>query len=230
MAESKEFNFDALLDRCFEIEGLITLLQRREEEAPGEILALLREKVDTLRRDLCGDTATSVCTATEAADTVDDQAIAEATVAEEVEDAEPEDTPDQTDADEIEVVEPADADETSACTADAPANSEDATEEHEDMPSLFSEDEDLDYQDDDEEAPSAGEKSLRALFSLNDKFRFRRELFGNSDAAFTDTINLLSAMHSLDEATEYLTADLGWDPEADDVKAYLAIVSRYFNN
>ncbi len=229
MADFDTINYASLLDVCFEIEGLITLLRRREEEAPDEILTLLRSKVDTLRAQLYADE--SETTQPLDAPESDDQAIAEAAVAEEVADAEPDASETRIEEDEAAVEdEPEDAEGADKAPEEEPKPDGNDAEV---MPSLFGEDEDIDYQEDEEDdtrTSSAGEKSLRALFSLNDKFRFRRELFGNSDAAFTDTINLLSAMHSLDEATEYLTGDLGWDPEADDVKAFMAIVSRHFNN
>ena len=72
-------------------------------------------------------------------------------------------------------------------------------------------------------------KSVSSVFNLNDKFRFRRELFGNSDAQYVECLNLLSAMDSLDEAKEYLFDDLSWDPNNEDVKAFIELISNYYN-
>ena len=52
---------------------------------------------------------------------------------------------------------------------------------------------------------------LRKAFSLNDRFRFRRELFGNSDAEMNDTLNLVEAMLNREEACDYFYHDLQWD-------------------
>lgn len=71
-------------------------------------------------------------------------------------------------------------------------------------------------------------RELKRAFTLNDKFRFRRELFGNNDSMFADTLNALMAMKSIDEATEYLYDDLGWDPQNEDVKDFVAIVRNHF--
>lgn len=71
-------------------------------------------------------------------------------------------------------------------------------------------------------------RDLRKAFTLNDKFLFRRELFGGSDQEFSDTIDLLSAMHSLDEAREYLFDDLQWDPKSDVVKDFMDIITNHF--
>lgn len=69
---------------------------------------------------------------------------------------------------------------------------------------------------------------LRHCFTINDRFRFKRELFGNSDSEMTDTINIVSAMNSFNEAEDYLYDDLGWDPSVDEVKDFMAIIERYF--
>lgn len=71
-------------------------------------------------------------------------------------------------------------------------------------------------------------RDLKRAFTLNDKFRFRRELFGNNDSMFADTLNAIMAMKSIDEATEYLYQDLGWDADNEDVKDFVTIVSKHF--
>lgn len=70
---------------------------------------------------------------------------------------------------------------------------------------------------------------LRRAFTLNDKFRYRRELFGSNDALFADTLDTLTAMTSLDEALDYLYNNLGWDQENDDVKDFVATVTNHFS-
>lgn len=72
-------------------------------------------------------------------------------------------------------------------------------------------------------------QDLRRAFTLNDKFRYRRELFDSNDALFADTLNTLSAMHSLDEALDYLYKDMGWNPEDDNVKDFVATITNHFN-
>ena len=70
---------------------------------------------------------------------------------------------------------------------------------------------------------------LRKLLTLNDKFMFRRELFDNNDEEFNATIDLISAMHSLDEVEEYLYYDLAWDRENPTVVLFHEFVARAFN-
>lgn len=71
-------------------------------------------------------------------------------------------------------------------------------------------------------------KDIFKAFTLNDKFRFRRELFRNSQAEFDETLEIVSAMNSLAEAEEYFYEDLCWNPENEDVKAFMEVVAKHF--
>ncbi len=71
-------------------------------------------------------------------------------------------------------------------------------------------------------------KELRRAISLNDRFRFRRELFGNSDVQMTELLTLLDAMKSYNEAYEYLVKDLGWNTDELVVQEFLLLVERHF--
>lgn len=71
-------------------------------------------------------------------------------------------------------------------------------------------------------------KELRRAISLNDRFRFRRELFGNSDVRMTETLALIDTMSDYGEAREYLLNDMGWDDEDPVVKEFLALVEKHF--
>lgn len=80
----------------------------------------------------------------------------------------------------------------------------------------------------DEKLAREGSRDLRKAFSLNDRFRFRRELFGNSDIEMTDTLNLVEAMTNYAEAVDYFMSDLQWDEENPDVADFLAIIQKHF--
>ncbi len=73
-------------------------------------------------------------------------------------------------------------------------------------------------------------RNLKKAFSLNDRFRFRRELFGNSDSEFADAINMVEAMESLTEANEYFYDDLQWDPENPEVIDFMQIITKHFQS
>ncbi len=73
----------------------------------------------------------------------------------------------------------------------------------------------------------ANARDLTKVFTLNDKFRFRRELFGNSNAEFTRALDLISVMRQPEEADDYFFTDLGWDAENEDVKDFMRIIRSY---
>ena len=71
-------------------------------------------------------------------------------------------------------------------------------------------------------------KELRKALSLNDRFRFRRELFGNSDIRMNETLSLIDAMQSYEEAEDFILNDLNWDVENPDVAEFMKIVQKHF--
>lgn len=64
--------------------------------------------------------------------------------------------------------------------------------------------------------------------TLNDQFRFKRELFGNSDVDYKTTIHELEQMPNFDCACNYLHDNFDWDFENDDVKDFVAIIKNAF--
>ncbi len=69
---------------------------------------------------------------------------------------------------------------------------------------------------------------IRRNLTINDRFLFKRELFHGSDEDFNGTLDLLAAMHSLQEAEEYLYDDLAWDRNDPAVKEFQAFIANYF--
>jgi len=68
---------------------------------------------------------------------------------------------------------------------------------------------------------------LIKAFTLNDRFRFRRELFNGNDADFTDTLTLLADMDSYDEAADYLVNDMMWEKDKPTVRDFMDILAQY---
>lgn len=79
----------------------------------------------------------------------------------------------------------------------------------------------------DEENLSA-EPRGRLVFSINDRYRFKRELFANSDADFNNTLALVASMEGYDEAEDYFLGELQWDQKKTDVVDFLQIIKKYF--
>lgn len=80
----------------------------------------------------------------------------------------------------------------------------------------------------DEKLARDGARDIRKAFTLNDRFRFRRELFSNSESRLNESLDIIAAMSSFDEAEDYFYNDLCWDRESDDVKDFMMIVANHF--
>ena len=71
------------------------------------------------------------------------------------------------------------------------------------------------------------QKILKA-FTLNDKFRFRRELFGGDDRAFEDTLAILADMPSYDDACDFIYNDMMLDEKNPDVADFMAVLKECY--
>ena len=71
-------------------------------------------------------------------------------------------------------------------------------------------------------------RELRKAFTLNDKFRFRRELFNNDNDKFRETLERIERMQSNDEAVAYMTEALGWNLDDEAPSDFAAIVANHF--
>lgn len=71
-------------------------------------------------------------------------------------------------------------------------------------------------------------KDIYKAFTLNDKFRFRRELFRDSQQEFDEALDIIAQMSTIEEAEEYIYDDLCWDPDSEAVKEFMEVVARHF--
>lgn len=71
-------------------------------------------------------------------------------------------------------------------------------------------------------------KDLRKSLSLNDYYRFRRELFQSDEAAMNEALDLIQEMRSASEVEDYFINELEWDKSSDDVQYFLEIVRNHF--
>lgn len=210
----------ALLGLTFEIEGLLMLTERRAEMTPAEVSQMLIDKCARLMDGISSLTAPSESSASSVpaeepvvpaqvaqAETVEDEIrtedneIAEAAVFEETSDADmtPQ-TEDEIAEEEItETVEEVSA----AISAPAPAP---AAASYSEQPA----------------APAKPSKTIS--LTLNDRFRFRRTLFGGSDAMMNETVAALSAITNPADITDFITNDLCWNIDDPEVADFLAIV------
>ena len=236
-----------LLAAAYELEGLLLLAEQRGKETPLSLVETIKEKISDIA--LMASPTISQETVQTKPETESDKAeqesaeyevaeapnTSESEAPEEVEFYAPDNTyTADTSHEEPEVFE--EAEEPAGDIADNETYSleETAIPEAEDKASKDEVAEDKQSNDDDKSLTMDEvfirnkSKDLRNAFSINDKFRFRRELFGNNATEMNDAINLVDAMKSYAEAEDYFYNDLGWNPEAEEVNEFMTIIRNHF--
>lgn len=231
-----------MIAEAYELEGLLLLADNRGADTPEYVFTAIGEKLDRLQM-LLGEREGD-----DGEEAQEDACMVENDVADAgSEEPEPESEEDVAEVTAEQVVD-GEYDNEQEPMVELVLDDESTTEPDAETPNVADEPEDVEAEDDIEEEPEANEKAsddseplrldeklqrsrskdLKSAFSLNDTFRFRRELFGNSAAEMTDALHLVEAMHSFDEAEDYFYGDLGWDRESDDVKEFMAIIKNHF--
>lgn len=222
-----------LLEQVYELEGLLLVADNHGSETNEYVFELIHKK------------AVSIA---DMAELVNKDALAEQNGATE---KEPENAAEPVEEAETTMEEPAataatesesDEEDTAAAsfdeeeTDDAELDNAAADDEECDDEIIDEEDEEDDEDEDDE--PLTVDEALRRkrssdlhkAFSLNDRFRYRRELFANNDVEMNDTLNLVETMHSFAEAEDFFYGDLEWDKESPEVIDFMEIIKNYFYN
>lgn len=70
---------------------------------------------------------------------------------------------------------------------------------------------------------------LRHAISLNDSFRFAREIFGGDTARMNEVIRQLGAASSLDEALTLFSSTVQADEENETVADFMELLKKYFS-
>lgn len=191
---------EQLLPLCYEIEGLICLINQRNSDVPEGVYQMIKDKIKML------------------ADEVDSLAPVK----------EPEIEPAPV-AEDIPLSETMPDVEPEMSTADEEAVADSA---------LLEEEEDADVAPQPEEEPAQEIEKPRKnsldlpviskfqvnYFSINDRYRFSRELFNGDMAEMEETLDAISGLSSAEEVVDYLANDLCWDPDSETVKDFVAIV------
>ncbi len=231
-----------MIAEAYELEGLLLLADNRGADTPEYVFTAIGEKLDRLQM-LLGEREGD-----DGEETQEDTCMVENDVAD-AGSEEPEPEPEE-DVAEVTAEQVADGeyDNEQEPMVELVLDDEPTAEPDAETPNVADETEDVEAEDNIEEETEANEKAsddseplrldeklqrsrskdLKSAFSLNDTFRFRRELFGNSAAEMTDALHMVEAMHSFDEAEDYFYGDLGWDRESDDVKEFMAIIKNHF--
>lgn len=69
---------------------------------------------------------------------------------------------------------------------------------------------------------------FRKAFSLNDRFRFRRELFGGDEEKMNRAIAGLNEIRSYEEAISYLRTELKWNVEDEAVADFVKLLEKRY--
>ena len=224
----------SMLREVLELEGLLMVADSRGDETPDAVFTLIKEKIEQLREytsclpDVAVDEQEPVVEPED-----EPEYVLEAEPEEEIE-PEPEEELEP----EIEAEPEIEEEPESELEEEIEAEPEEEPEP-EIVPEIEAEPEPEIIKNVDETAPDAiitldeafirnKAKDLKSAFSLNDTFRFRRELFGNSAADMNDAIDLVNAMNSYEEAEDYFINDLGWDAESDEVGEFMEIIRNHF--
>lgn len=70
---------------------------------------------------------------------------------------------------------------------------------------------------------------LQRSMSLNDRFRYQRELFEGDNALMNEVLTALADMPSYDEALAMLRVDFAWDEEQPAVTDFYAMLQQYYS-
>jgi hypothetical protein len=72
-------------------------------------------------------------------------------------------------------------------------------------------------------------RNLMSVIGLNDRFRFRHDLFSNSDDVFRETIQILNTIEKFSQAVDYLNEKFGWDQDDATVVYFYEIIKPKFS-
>lgn len=245
-----------MIAEAYELEGLLLLADNRGADTPEYVFTAIGEKLDRLqmllgeREDDEGEeTQKDACMVeNDVADAGSEEPVADAPESEEPEPEPEEDVAEVTAEQVVDGEYDNEQEPMVELVLDDEPTAEPTAEPDAETPNVADETEAVEAEDNIEEETEADEKAsddseplrldeklqrsrskdLKSAFSLNDTFRFRRELFGNSAAEMTDALHVVEAMHSFDEAEDYFYGDLGWDRKSDDVKEFMAIIKNHF--
>ncbi|MCI5981163.1 MAG: hypothetical protein MRZ38_09825 [Muribaculaceae bacterium] len=234
-------SYAQLLSRVYELEGLLLLAEKKGEATPGKVIDLIKDKaraIDTAAQQLtpgAADQATSgndlPCNDYDPDETWqhDNGEEPGEIFGSGIAYVEPQHMPAEPVAEQHPAPVAGNDDDEPEPPAFTPANIDMTGGENSDN------DIDIDEEEDEENPVRLDEqlqrnlsKNMRKALSLNDRYRFKRELFGNSELDLNDALDMVQSMKSYDEATDYFYGDLGWDKDNDEVQDFMSIVKKHF--
>lgn len=240
-----------LIDKCLEIEGLLALLiQRKDSDIPEELFQLIEEKAETLYMEV-GELRTSLQLQPIIEDTPkknieptinsDEINESESTcdIEANIEIADIEvDYSDLNDSKIVEIEEESQStqnhqyqyenenkESTDELILSLEANNNDQIIEKVDdsLSQTIDEPKSVDVINDNSSV------SFQIKLSLNDTYRFRRELFNFSDEEMKEALDALSEMTSKEEVEDFFYNDLCWEPDDEVVREFMSMIKTVKN-
>ena len=77
-------------------------------------------------------------------------------------------------------------------------------------------------------AESSSVENLRGAISVVDRFMLIRDLFGDNEALYEQTIDILDRMDNLDDCIIYIAENFVWRPSSDGAKLIMDLLQRKF--
>ncbi len=71
---------------------------------------------------------------------------------------------------------------------------------------------------------------IRRVLTLNDKFRFKRELFGNNDRKFSEALQIINSLKTEQEAEEFIASEIAPGNASETVEEFAEIIKRNISN
>lgn len=217
-------NIEELITLNYELEGLLYLALHRGDDTPEKVWEMISEKIDSLKAgiDIRESEAAPV-----AEETGEEPAVMTEIIVEKEEPVifEQETPEEETGEEEVIAVEETVAPEEvtlasePATSVEQPAPAEEPVTEAAPVAELRL----------DEKLARQNSRDLRKAFSLNDRFRFRRELFGNSDERMNEALRAVKSMATIDEAHDYFYNTLGLDKTSTDVADFIAVIEHHIS-
>lgn len=206
-------------DKIYEAEGLLELLQLRPEKEE-ELIPMILERIDNAR-DMFAGYESSLKSNYDPLDPIVDDIADESVMSISEDDYEPDESMDS----ELYSVEDETDDSSYVCSSPEMETSESYSA----VDSIQNKVENKSVDKPVEPVKqNSSEKKKVPAFCLNDRFRFRRSIFGGSDAEFNATMTHIASLDDYSEAEEFFLTDMGLDPADEDVADFLEIIRNYF--
>ncbi len=210
-----KIDMEGIKDAVYELEGLLELADLREDKLPA-LMPLMKKKLEIINA-LFSDS--------------DSDEEAEEESLEDDGGLEDDSSLDEEDPSQYNIPDDDESEDEMTIISTSPINTSLSEIEEEDAPVFVaSEEEKIEtpIKTSKIEKPSVDPNAPKPAFCINDRFRFRRELFNNSDSEFNAAMDLVATMDDYEEAEDYFLGDLGWDMEKPEVMDFMAIIRNYF--